>query len=448
MRNKLFLVLVMTGSLLAQDLKTSIKEVIATNPVILERLENYRTLKEDIRSSEAEYYPKLDISLGLGYEHSVKKDYSGDSTLSDRGNKVSSLGLGVYQNALTYTQNLFNGYATTYKIEQQEHRTVSAAYSYVEKVNHTSFEMVNTYLQVLKHEALLITAKENVDINIEVFIKVKKLFDAGLTTLSEVNKIESSLSLARSNYVVQENTLLDVKYNMKRVIGKHIDTSKMKKPIFKTVLPKNLEEASAFALTHNPSLLVSDYNIKLAKATLQEKHASNYPSIDLEISQSLNKNLSAIEGNDNRFRAMINLKYNLFNGYADESSVLRSKSKINQELESKNTLTREVIEGLELSWAANEKLTLQLKHLEEYKKFSLKTLTLYSKEYALGRRSLLDLLSAQNDLIGSKSQIITTSYSILFAKYRILDALGLLVPSIIEEEEHLLNVDLNPQAKG
>ena len=64
---------------------------------------------------------------------------------------------------------------------------------------------------------------------------------------------------------------------------------------------------------------------------------------------------------------------------------------------------------------------------KKYEKFSNKTLELYSREYDLGRRSLLDLLSAQNDLIGANSQIINANYNILFAKYRILDAMGILV---------------------
>ncbi|MGE3613554.1 MAG: TolC family protein, partial [Sulfurimonas sp.] len=89
------------------------------------------------------------------------------------------------------------------------------------------------------------------------------------------------------------------------------------------------------------------------------------------------------------------------------------------------------------SWTSHEKLGEQLKYLNEYKKFSLQTLTLYSKEYDLGRRSLLDLLSAQNDFIGAKAQIITSEYSLLFSKYRILDAMGTLVTTVVEESDTL-----------
>ncbi|MDB2562562.1 TolC family outer membrane protein [Sulfurimonas sp.] len=424
MKNKLLISLSLVAALNAQDLPTTVQEVLSTNPVILERLKNYNSVKEDIVSAESGYYPKLDLVLGAGRESTDRSNRANNAPDTD-------FDFTVYQNSLTLTQNVFKGFETTYQVQQQENRAISAAYSYVEKVNDTAFGMVNSYIQVMKNTELLETAKENVEINEEIFQKVKKLFDSGLTTLSEVNKIESSLALSKSNYIVQENTLLDVTYNLQRILGRLLDPKQMMEPSLQAKLPDTLEDAAQYAIEHNPSLLVSRYNIKLAQAAYKEKQAPFYPQIDLEVSQSMNKNLSATEGNEDKFRAMAFLKYNFFNGFADSSALQKSISQIHQENQSKNDLRRQVIEGMNLSWASNEKLTKQLVHLKEYQKFSQKTLTLYSKEYDLGRRSLLDLLSAQNDLIGSKSQIISTKYSILFAKYRILDAMGTLVTTVL-----------------
>lgn len=432
-KTKILLVLGLTSSLFAQDLKMTVEEILSTNPVILERLKNYNSTKEDITNAKSGYYPKLNLSIGVGIDNNLKRtSYDGNSTLLDEdGNLQGSTTLSVYQTSLKYTQNIFAGFETQSLIEEQTHRTVSSAYSYIEKVNDTSFKMVDTYIQVMRNKELLETAKANVEINKEILNKVEKLYDSGLTTLSEVNKIESSLSLAESNYIVQENTLMDVTYNMQRVVGRYLDVDEMIKPELNVALPANIQDAAQYSMENNPSLLVAKYNVKLAQATYKGKKSAYYPKIDIELSQSMNSNLSGIPGKDDRFRAMAYLSYNLFNGFSDESAIQKSVSQIHQEVESKNDLRRQVLEGLNLSWAANEKLGSQLEHLNNYKKFSLKTLTLYAKEYDLGRRSLLDLLSAQNDFIGAKQQIINTEYSMLFAKYRILDAMGILVPTII-----------------
>jgi len=428
MKKNILLSIVLLMSLNAQDLKTTLNEVLSSNPIILERLNNYKSTQDDVTLAEASYYPSLDLKLGVGHETTHRSNQVG--SIPDE-----SYDFDVYQNSLTYTQNLFNGFSTTYQVKEQEYKNISAAYSYIEKVNNTSFEMVNTYIEVMKNRDLLGTAQENVTIDKEIFAKVKKLYDAGLTTLSEVNKIESSLALAQSNLVVQENILMDSSYNLQRVLGRTLDTDEMIKPKLKTTLPKTKEEAVKFALKNNPSLLISQFNIRLAQATVKTKQASYYPQVDIEISQTMNKNLSAIEGNEDRFRAMAYLSYNIFRGFTDSTSIQQTKTQVRQEIQSKNTIKRQVLEGLNLSWVANEKLEKQLKYLREYKEFSHKTLVLYSKEYGLGRRSLLDLLSAQNDFIKSRSQIITTEYSLLYAKYRILDAMGLLVQTVMKDTE-------------
>ncbi len=438
-KKSLLTVLLLTTALSAQDLKTTVSELLSTNPIILERLKNYNATKEDITTAESGYYPKVDLNLGFGMEKSDGTNPDGTDRFATKEDTFS-----VYQNSLKYTQNLFNGFSTTYQVKEQEYRTISAAYSYIEKVNNTSFEMVNQYLQVMKSQELLKNAQENVKINEDILTKVKKLYNAGLTTLSEVNKIESSLALSKSNLVVQENNALDISYNFQRVYGSHMDPESMSKPTLNITLPATQEEAVEFATENNPSLLVSEYNIKLAQATSREKKSNFYPKIDIEVSQSMNKNLSAIEGEDNRFRAMAYLSYNIFNGFSDSAELQKSISQINQEVETKNNLKRQVIEGLNLSWAANKKLQEQLVYLNEYKEFSHKTLTLYTKEYDLGRRSLLDLLSSQNDFIASKAQIINTEYSLLFAKYRILDAMGTLVSTVVSDDETIYsNVGLN-----
>ena len=296
----------------------------------------------------------------------------------------------------------------------------------------------------MKNKELLEIEKENININTEIFKKVQKLYDAGLTTLSEENKIEASLSLAKSNYVVQENTLLDFQYGMHKILGRHLDLDSMSKPALENPIPTNIEEATLFAIKNNPSLLISKHNIELAQATYHEKKSPFYPSVDVEVSQSMNKNLSGIKGEYDNLKAMLYLNYNFFNGFADKANLQKTVSTIHKEVQNKNKLRRDVIEGLSFSWVAYEKISEQLEHLEAYKKFALKTLLLYSKEYDLGRRSLLDLLSAQNDFIASKAQIINAEYGLLFAKYRIFDAMGTLVSIIAENSNNLYsNVGLN-----
>ena len=429
------------SSVFGLTLKESVIEVLNTNPVVQERLKNYRATQQDLNIAESEYYPTLDLRATAGttyagklYNHVTNTDYTN------------------YQTSLQLTQNLFDGFGTMYKVDYQQARILAAAYNYVEKSNDSAFKMTNAYLNVMRSYELLQTAKENVQVNEDIYKKVKDLYDAGLTTASEVKKIESSLALARSNYIVQETNTHDTEYNFKRLLGRMPEQGEMKRPDFNFPMPQSEERAALYAVDHNPSLLVSRYNIKGAQALWKQKKKEYYPKVDMEVSQSYNdiSKSNAFDIPDDRFSARLVLTYNLFHGGADSADIQKSVSSIDQEIEIKRDLKRQVIEGLELSWNAYDSIGNQLKVLREYSQFSEKTLELYKEEYDLGRRSLLDLLSSQSDVFSARSQIIKAEYDYVLAKYRVLDAMGLLVMAVTGDETKYtsqVNLYTNSEAK-
>ena len=85
------------------QLKTSVQEIIDTNPVILERARNYKVTQKDIGISVSGYYSKVDLSLGAGFEQTNR-----DTPIGGK----ESLNFSVYQNSLKYTQNIFEGFST------------------------------------------------------------------------------------------------------------------------------------------------------------------------------------------------------------------------------------------------------------------------------------------------------------------------------------------------
>lgn len=425
----------------AQVLSECVKKVLDTNPTIQKQLNNYQVTKKDIAIAKSDYYPKLNLSFGAGSEE--RDQYNRATGLADSyGQKFS-----VSETSLAYTHNIFDGLSTYHKVAGERARTESAAYAYIEKVNLTAFEMVDSYLQQLKHSELLTTAKENVEINKQILKKVQKLYKSGLTTYSEVNKVNASFALSQSNYILQENNLFNARYKSARILGEPLDDAKIKKPNFNTKLPLSFEEALALALKNNPSLQANRCNIKSSQEQWKASQSGFYPKIDLEISQTMNDNVAAIEGNDDRFRAMIVVKYNFFNGFSDSSEMEKSVSRVHQEKSTQEETHRLIAQDLKLAYISYTMLSKQLEHIKQYKEFALKTLKLYSKEYDFGKRSLLDLLSVQNDLIGAKSQMINIEYSLLLAKYKILNSMGTMVSTILKKTNSLYDkVALNEGA--
>ena len=408
----------------ATTLRDVISQTINNSPKIKEQVHNYRATIEDIKIAKKGWLPTLDYLGGIGYEET-----------KNSSTQFKNVNFHVYEQSLILSQNIFNGWSTTHQIKTQEARVAAASYHMIEVVNDTSFNLTRYYIEVLKSRELLKIAKENIDINKNIYTKIQKLYKAGLTTKSEREKVSASLALARSNYITQENQLRNALFQFKFYYGKSLDKNEFIEPVVDFSMPTSYKAGLDRTLKHNPSIIVQKYNIKVAKEDYKEKKSRYYPKVDIELRRSWDRNLGGVEGKDDRFRAMLTLQYNLFNGLKDKATIQKGISKINQEVQILGETKREAAQTYDLSWAAYQELQKQLKYLLEYKKYAIKTLRLYSKEFDLGRRSLLDLLSAQNDLINSKSQIVKTKYNLLFAKYRILDAEGDLVTTILKDNK-------------
>jgi adhesin transport system outer membrane protein len=422
------------SALHALTLQEGVDEVLSTHPIVQERLHNYRATLEDLRMSEAQYLPSLDYSATVAREKTKSPS-----------TQNQSVSLSTYEHSLQLTQNLFNGFGTMYEADYNKARILAAANHYIENANDVVYSFTNNYINALKNRDLLCIAKANVQFNEEIYTKVNKLYGAGMTTRSEAEKADTSLSLAKSNYVVAKNNLDDALFNLERVLGRHVNADELKDASFTGTMPSSLEEMKEYARAYNPSVLVSEYNIKAAKAQKEASYKNYYPKIDAFARQSWANNVGGLEGNDDRTKFGLTLSYNLYRGGADESQIQKNLSKIYQESENKRETVRKLDEQGQLSWSARTYLSEQLEHLKHYETTSAKTLELYQKEYDLGRRTLLDLLVAQNDHVSAQSQIVRAENDLLFAHYRILDAMGSMVQNLLgsKADLHTQKVGLN-----
>jgi outer membrane protein, adhesin transport system len=416
----------------ALTLQDGVDEVLSTHPIVLERLHNYRATLEDLRITEAQYLPMLD------YSASVAREKTKSPTTQNVSRSLSS-----YEHSLQLTQNLFNGFGTVYEADYQKARILAASNHYIENANDIAYSFVNAYINALKSRDLLCIAKANVQFNEEIYDKVNKLYTAGITTRSESEKADTSLSLAKSNYVVAKNNLDDAMFNLERVLGRHVEAQELQDGNFTGVLPSTIEEMKEYARAHNPSVLVSEYNVKAAYAQREASYKNYYPKIDAFARQSWANDVGGIVGDDDRTKFGLTLTYNLYRGGADEAQSQKNLSKMHQESETKRETIRKLDEQGELSWSAKQYISEQLIHLKRYEATSAKTLELYQKEYDLGRRTLLDLLVAQNDSVAAQSQIVRAENDLLFAHYRILDAMGSMIQNILGS-----NGEVYPQKAG
>lgn len=397
----------------AVTLEETVKEVLNTNPQVVERINYFRSVKQDVGIAESGYYPKLDVVAGIGREKTNNNGTGFENRTLDR-----------QEAGVVLSQNIFEGFGTQKDVDKQLYRVSSAAYSVIEKANQTSLSMVEAYTELFKQKELLNSAEANLETHKKINEKIQERIDSGVGANSELEQSSSRLALAESNLIVQMNNYEDAISNFIKVYGSFVHPDDLEEPTAIDNLPTTRSEAIAEASKLNPALKVQRANIKVAKSNYDISEKDFYPRFDVEARQDWNRNISGVRGKDESASIMLKLRYNLYNGNADTANKQKSVSELHQEMRVLEDLQRRVEESIRLSWMAYTTLEKQMGYLQTHKDLSEKTLSSYVEEFNLGRRTLLDILDTEEEMYSADRELIVAKYDHLLAQYRIIESIG------------------------
>ncbi len=398
----------------AETLDEAVNEMIMTNPDVRSVAFNRLAREQEVRQARSGYFPTVDLVAGAGKDY-VKKPFDED--------------LSPQLVNLSLRQNLFNGLASMNEVERQEARVRSEAYIVRSTADKTALKTAKVYLDVLSSDVIHELAQENLTIHQRITDQIKLRSESGVSRRAEMDQIQTRLTLAQSNVIVTEQNRLDAKTNYLALVG-HMPSGLSRPTVLAEWIPASLEEAEQFALGAHPTLQSAHADIDARKSQDEVAKSPFMPIVDLELDQIYESetNYSFEERED--FRALIRLRYNLFNGWKDHARKAETVHLINEAREIRNHTHRQVIESMRLSWMAYKAAVNKTSYLEQRVTFATATAKAYTKQWNIGKRTLLDVLDSEAERIDAMQQLITAEYEMLYAQYRIINGMGRLVPSL------------------
>lgn len=398
-------------------LEQAAAHVTSTNPIILQSIETYKATAYDVEMAQAGYLPSVDLIGRYGNEKTTTASYINRS-------------LKRYDRELKVTQNVFEGFGTIEDVRKQEARMAAAKANVLEKANQLSLQTTEAYIELLKQRDILKLAENNLKIHEDIHKKIKERTESGFGSKSEIDQSSGRVALANSNVIIQKSNYRDALAKFKRFYGADVSADSLVKPAFGYKIFSNFDEALAEANTNYPSLLVQNNNIKAAEHDVNLALSTYYPRIDVELRNSNNDNVGGQIGPDETKSAMLIASYNIFSGGYDRANHSKQQVNVLKEKQSSGDIKLRVQENLEYSWIAHEELEKQLPYLKAHRDFTLSTLQSYQQEFALGRRTLLDMLNTENERFNAEKEVTISEYDLLFANYRILEGTGALAKEL------------------
>lgn len=398
------------------DLRSALYEMTKTDPAIIAKQKELEAARHELSLARSGYYPKVDIQGSYGTERAKSQltQYQEKSWES-------------YSTGATVTQNLFSGFSTEYDVLTKEKKIKAREYALIEQANDSALRLSKSYLDVLRAHELVLIEAENVKLHEKIFKDIKLRVEAGSGRISDFMEVSAKLSLAYSNLLSQDNSYQDTLSNFHKAMGRYEEGKNLIKPDEVRGLPEKLEEALSQSLQMNPSLLVSRYEIEAAKSAMRLERHGYMPKLDAALNAKTSENASGLGGTNNSTSALMTLSWNLYNGGSDTARVERAVSEIENAVEKLHVLQREVMEGMGLSFNAYMSLNRQKEFLMIYEESNAQKKGYYQEEFDLGRRSLIDLLDAEDEYNTARRKVVQNRYDRLYAQYRILDAKGSLL---------------------
>ena len=412
------LLLPLTGAQ-ALTLKESVGHTLATNPEVMAARHELDSREQQVRQAKAGYRPTLDVAAGIGREE-TRSPNTGDERVR----------LTRHESSLQLRQMVFDGFATQEEVRRQRARVGSADFRLQALEERTALRVAEVYINLLRQRDLLILAQDTLAEHRKIHNQMVLRESSGVGSKADLDQISARLALSQSNLIAAENNLQDAKTNFYRVVELVPDMADLAVPGIGSPMAPNLTDAEALAVKNHPTLLSANADIDAAQAQYQASRSAFYPRLQIEADKHWDEDIDGLEGEREDLVVALRVQYNLYNGNADSARRKQTAYLMEEAKSIRNNTRRQVIESLRLSWSSYQAITAQIAYLERNVAAARDTRDAYLKQFNIGRRTLLDLLNTENEVVEARGSLVNASYDLLFSRFRIETAMGQMLPVV------------------
>lgn len=402
----------------AMSLEDAVSHTLITNPEILAAKNERQARTYEVKQARADYLPSVSLDAGVGHETRTAP------ATEDREQDSSRREFGLHA-----SQTVFDGFATSAEVNRQKARLESASYQEFAIAEQLALKTAEVYMAVLKQAKLLDLARSSLWEHQNIYDQMKLRKETGVGSKADLDQIAARLALANANMIVAQNNLVDAQSNYFRNVGLFPNLDNMSLPEMAGNLPESKEQALMLALDKHPTLKSASSDVNAAMAQHEASKSTYWPKVSVEVDKRWDENVGTIQGEDEDFVVALRLSYDLFRGGKNRSRSKQTAYLIEEAKDIRNLSRRQVTESMSLSWNAYEALSAQMKYLEQHVTAAKSTKSAYGKQFNIGKRTLLDLLNTETEVVESERAYTNAKYERLYTSYRILNAAGALVSS-------------------
>ena len=409
----------------AESLETLLPYVIENHDRVRASKSSLTAARNRAREALGGWYPTLSQTVNAGHE-----------TQENDGGADTRTGFSEYDFSLT--QLLWDFGSTNAAIDKARLEVEAARFDLIETRQSLILEAITAYMNTIRSNAALGFAKES-EGNIRRQTGLEEaLVGLGSGFSTDVLQAKTQLAGAQARRAQSEGGLVNALNRFQAVYGRMPDNIEALTPVPypAAFLPLSLTQATDVALETNPSLKNAILDADIAKEDVRIARADNFtPKIEASAERKLKKNVGGTIGPKQESLAKVEMTFDFNLGFTAVNTLRASESDLSASTFTAADTRRTIEEQVRNAWQQLETAKQTASHLNNQANIAAAFLELARNERQLGRRSLIDVLSGETNLINAKSDALSAETDVLLAAYGLLAATGQLEYDVVKRSK-------------
>ena len=382
----------------AVDLRDAVQSAITTNPQVHQAVANRVATQEERVQAQGLYYPRVSVEASAGV-----RDLRNPTR---RSLGIAGHTLWPVEGDLIVDQLVFDSGGREAEIRRQAARTDAAAARVEERSEFVALNVSRAYIDYLLQERLVAIAQDNVAFHEKLVSDLREGVSNGSISVADEQQAEERLQAARAKVTQAKEDLESAAIDFQAVAGMPIDNATMP-PDLSQALPTSVNDAEEQARINNPLVQEAIADFTAARENVSEAKSKLGPRFNIEARARAGHDIDGFEGRTTDVQALGVLRWDIFNGGINRANVREQQGRADEAHGRLFEQTRQAEQDARSAWSRLKNQAALTDQLEAQSRISDDLLLSYREQFNVGRRSLLDVLDAQNSRYNVQAQVET-----------------------------------------
>ena len=428
------------------SLATAVDKGIKHSFDIKSTVERQKQADISIDQARASYYPKIDVFAEAGEEYNepfISQDGDADPTVGDN---ISS-----YNAVFTVNQTIFDGFETDSLVEKSKDLSDSARYLSQDARERVAISTIKEYTKIYENQKKVSESFGYLNELQKLMKKVKVRAEKGAGDKVKIKYVETQMNNAYSQLYNLGSEMQNTILKMETMIGEKID-HELDLPDHRLVLAYQMPFLLDSAAKNNTGIKVNEADKRALSKDLEAARAAYYPDVNVLVKGQQSHNVGGDVGRDRNASAMLQVNYNLFEGFATDKSVEKIKSQmaeINYKIANDH---RNLREDVTLLYNEIKYLESEMQNTQRQIRTTKELYELQEKQFRLGEGDLINLTDTLTDLYNHTNKAYEVESDLVLKKLELARDAGILFNEISKiypvhsDSVAVVNEDEKPRA--